>query len=54
MDYIFGFRLPTTGEFFIPQVIYEHGERWWNDIDRDKLLIRPSEFSGNYTSRAFS
>jgi hypothetical protein len=24
---------------FIRQVIYEHGEPWWNDIDRDKLLI---------------
>jgi hypothetical protein len=24
----------------ISQVIYEHGETWWNDIDRIKLLIR--------------
>jgi hypothetical protein len=20
---------------FIPQVVYEHGEPWWNDIDRE-------------------
>jgi hypothetical protein len=36
----------------IPQVIYEQGERWWNDdVDREKLLIRPPELSGNPTSR---
>jgi hypothetical protein len=29
-------------------VIYEHGETWWNVIDRDKL-IRPQELSGNPT-----
>jgi hypothetical protein len=28
---------------FIPQVIYEHGEPWWNDISRGKLLIHPPE-----------
>jgi hypothetical protein len=27
-----------------------HGEPWWNDIDRGKLLIRPAELSGNLTS----
>jgi hypothetical protein len=21
---------------FIPQVIYNHGESWWNDIDKEK------------------
>jgi hypothetical protein len=26
-------------------MIYEHGEPWWNDVDRRKLLIRPPEFS---------
>jgi hypothetical protein len=26
---------------FIPQVIYEHGKPWWNDVDRGKLLIPP-------------
>jgi hypothetical protein len=31
-------------------VIYEHGEPWWNDIGREKLLIRPPELSGNYIS----
>jgi hypothetical protein len=35
---------------FIPQVIYEHGEPWWNDIEREKLLIHPPELSGNPTS----
>jgi hypothetical protein len=28
----------------------EHVEPWWNDIDRKKVLIRPSELSGNPTS----
>jgi hypothetical protein len=32
---------------FIPQVIYEHGKPWWNDIDRGKLLILPPDLSGN-------
>jgi hypothetical protein len=34
---------------FIPQVIYEHGKPWWNDIDRGKP-IHPSEISGNFIS----
>jgi hypothetical protein len=38
---------PPTGLFFIPWVIYEHGEPWWNNIDKGKLLIRPLELSGN-------
>jgi hypothetical protein len=25
---------PQTGLLFIPQVIYEYGQRWWNDIYR--------------------
>jgi hypothetical protein len=28
--------LAQTGPLFIPQVIYEHGEPWWNDIDKGK------------------
>jgi hypothetical protein len=40
---------PPTGLLFIPQVIYEHGEPWWNDNDRGKL-IHPPELSGNPTS----
>jgi hypothetical protein len=36
---------------FISQVIYEHGEPWWNDIDRGKLLsfvkILPAESSSS-------
>jgi hypothetical protein len=31
-------------------VIYEHGEPWWNDIYKEKLLIRPPELSGSSTS----
>jgi hypothetical protein len=27
--------LPLTGLLFILQVIYEHAEPWWNDIDRE-------------------
>jgi hypothetical protein len=25
------------GLLFIPQIIYESGEPWWNDIDKGKL-----------------
>jgi hypothetical protein len=35
---------------FILQVIHEHGEPWWCDIGRGKLLIRSPELSGNPTS----
>jgi hypothetical protein len=28
--------LPQTGLFFIPHMMYEHGEPWWNDIDKGK------------------
>jgi hypothetical protein len=35
---------------FIPEVIHEHEETWWNDIDRGTLLIRPPELSGKPTS----
>jgi hypothetical protein len=38
------------GLLFIPKVIEEHGEPWWNDDDREKLLIHPPELSGNPTS----
>jgi hypothetical protein len=38
------------GLLFIPQVIYEHGEAWWNDTDRRKLLIYPSELSVDPTN----
>jgi hypothetical protein len=34
---------------FTPKVIYEHGEPWWNDIDRRKFLIFPPQLSGNPT-----
>jgi hypothetical protein len=34
---------PSADLLLIPQVIYEHGERWWNDIDRRILMIRPPE-----------
>jgi hypothetical protein len=48
-DYVSELR--PTGLLFIPQVIYEHGEPWWNAIDRGNLLIRPTDLSGKYTSR---
>jgi hypothetical protein len=35
----------------MPHVIYEHGETWWNKVDRIKLLICPPELPGNPTSR---
>jgi hypothetical protein len=38
------------GLFFIAQVIYEHGDPWWSDTERGKLLIRPPELSSNPTS----
>jgi hypothetical protein len=40
---------PPTGLLSITQVIYEHGEQWWNYIDRGKLIIRPPDLSGNPT-----
>jgi hypothetical protein len=33
-------------------VIYEHEGPWWNDIDKEKILIRPPEISGN-TNNSF-
>jgi hypothetical protein len=42
--------LPPKGLLFILQVIYEHEKIWWNDIDRENLLIHPSELSVNLTS----
>jgi hypothetical protein len=33
----------------MPQVIYEHEEKWWN-VNTVKLLILPQELSGNPTS----
>jgi hypothetical protein len=35
---------------FIPRMIYEYGEPWWNDISMGRLLIRPPEISVNTTS----
>jgi hypothetical protein len=32
-------------------MIYEYEHPWWNDVDREKLLIRPPELSGNPTRR---
>jgi hypothetical protein len=36
---------------FIPQTIYGRGQPWWDDIDREKLLILLPELSGSLTSR---
>jgi hypothetical protein len=32
LDYVSELR-PPVGLLFIPQVIYEHGEPWWNDVE---------------------
>jgi hypothetical protein len=48
-DYVSELRLPTD-LLFIPQVIYEHGEPWRNDIDSRILLFSPPELSGKHTS----
>jgi hypothetical protein len=39
------------GLWFIPQVIYEHGGLWRNNIDKVKPLICPTGLSGNPTIR---
>jgi hypothetical protein len=41
-DYVSELR-PPKGLLFIPYVMYEHGEPRWNDMDREKLLIRPAK-----------
>jgi hypothetical protein len=41
---------PPTPLLFSPEMIYEHGEPWWNDTDRRKFLIRPPELCGNCSS----
>jgi hypothetical protein len=33
------------GLFFIPQVIYEYGEQWWIDIDRENPKISEKNLS---------
>jgi hypothetical protein len=38
-DYVSELR-PSPGLLLIPQMVYEHGEPWWNDIDK---LYFPSE-----------
>jgi hypothetical protein len=39
---------PQTCLLFIPQVICEHGEPWWSNIDRGKLLICSPELWQSY------
>jgi hypothetical protein len=29
---------PLTGLLFIPKLIHEYGESWWNDIDRGNQI----------------
>jgi hypothetical protein len=55
-DHVDGLRVclwtaAANGPIVILLVIYEHGEEWWNDVDRVNLLIRPPELSGNPISR---
>jgi hypothetical protein len=33
-----------------PPGVYKYGEPWWNDINREKLLILPPDLSDNPTS----
>jgi hypothetical protein len=40
----------TISSLFIPQLIYEHVEPLWNDIDRERLLTPSPELSGNPTN----
>jgi hypothetical protein len=40
----------TNGSIFITKVMHEHGESWWNDTGRGKLLIRLPELSSKPTS----
>jgi hypothetical protein len=49
LEYVSELR-PPLGLLLIPQVIYKHGEPWWKEIDRVKVMIRPPQFSGNPTS----
>jgi hypothetical protein len=44
LEYVCELR-PPAGLLLISQVIYEHGEPWWNDDDRENILIRPPELS---------
>jgi hypothetical protein len=48
-DYVSELR-SQTGLLFIPQVIYEPGEPWWNDVDRGKHLVISPDLSGSHTS----
>jgi hypothetical protein len=47
-NYVSEVQVPA-GFLFIPKVIYEHGEPWWIDDERGKLIC-PPELSGNPTS----
>jgi hypothetical protein len=40
---------PPTGLLSILQVIHEHGEPWWKDINRGKYLICPPQITANPT-----
>jgi hypothetical protein len=40
-----------TGLLFITKVIYEYGEPRWQNANREKILIRPPELSGNPISK---
>jgi hypothetical protein len=44
-DHVNGVRL-CLRTAAIQQIIYEHGQPRWNDIDRRKLLIRPLKLCG--------
>lgn len=46
-DYISELR-PTTGLSLILHMTYEHGERWWNDLDIAKLKISEKRMSRSH------
>jgi hypothetical protein len=50
--HVYGVTLRLWTVATIHLVKYERGEPWWIDSDWVKLLIRPPELCGNYTSRA--
>jgi hypothetical protein len=44
----------SNGPTVHTQMIHDHEEPWWNDMDGGKLLIRPSELSGSLPAESSS
>jgi hypothetical protein len=45
------FYIPSLGLLFIPQVICEYGELWWNDIDEETRELGRETCSNAILSR---